>query len=699
MRTLRLLSLLVLIPLSARAQQGALRGDVDGDGRVTAADAQAVRDHVAGRPARAGRVLLPNGDANGDGRITAVDAAMIQAHASGRDLSRFGIGRPVESGSARAVMYECTVDTEAGTHTCQTPRPGGASRLDVIVGKPYITFSTTGTVSSRGDFTNEDTTSFNVAVVNQMGQPIGTTDGTTAAPGGSRLLFHDGPRISTVKSGTLASATVRIDNPDGIGNFTNPEGTYTRTGVPYYQYDGVLAKNDTSAAKLWRFVFSSNTKTFVYAIYTSAPVQYEYGWIAVSPAAQVVGVGESSPAPAATVYDYVGGTLADGVTWSSSNGAVATVDPSTGVVTGVTVGTATITATSTVNAQRTGTLAVTVEPAEQAPVYLQALNCRASVTGATVSCSTQSNVTLTFGSVTAAGGVFQFGAALTNLLPEGIGTPDGVMADTAGLTVFFGSAPTATGGSGNVSIANADGSKPFTGFGTRPYFRYSQKLANGEVSASRTWQFGYDAGVTSFDFRIYVAAELQPLLVINEVGANPGGTISDLNGEFFEVYNAGHFPVEMQGLVIADSSTAGRRPYHLISSPLAVPSGGFVVLGNTTDTSLNGGVPVDYAYGSALALTNSLDAIKIARAYGAADTLTLDRAAYATATSAQNGISRELKNPSLDNTNIDGANWTDASTSTVYGPGGRGTPGAQNGGFVAATMSLGPSRRDTKTRR
>ncbi|HEX8358897.1 MAG TPA: dockerin type I repeat-containing protein, partial [Longimicrobium sp.] len=116
------LALLTLVPISAHAQQAAsaatLRGDVNGDGRVTAADAQAVRDHVAGRPAQPGTTLLPNGDANGDGRITGVDAAMIQAFAAGRDVSRFGVGQPIKGGAGDGetkngpvlATYVCTID-------------------------------------------------------------------------------------------------------------------------------------------------------------------------------------------------------------------------------------------------------------------------------------------------------------------------------------------------------------------------------------------------------------------------------------------------------------------------------------------------------------------------------------------------------------------------------------------------------------
>jgi len=36
----------------------------------------------------------------------------------------------------------------------------------------------------------------------------------------------------------------------------------------------------------------------------------------------------------------------------------------------------------------------------------------------------------------------------------------------------------------------------------------------------------------------------------------------------------------------------------------------------------------------------------------------------------------------LMNANLDNSNWADASVSSVYGPGGRGTPTAQNAAFT-----------------
>jgi len=277
--------------------------------------------------------------------------------------------------------------------------------------------------------------------------------------------------------------------------------------------------------------------------------------------------------------------------------------------------------------------------------------------------------------------IFSFDVTVQNLMNEAIGTPDGTVPDPEGIQVFFNQGPTVTSGTGSISVANADGTGTFTA-GNQPYFAYDEILSKDEVSGAKTWQLSMPSTVGTFSFQLFVETDVQYLLVINEVLVNPGGTITDASGEWFEIYNAGTREVDMQNLVIADSAASGRRPYTPINSSLVVQPGGYVVLGNTTNTTNNGGVPVDYAYGSALALANSLDAIKIARVYGT-DTLTIDRTQYSSsAISAQNGISRELKNPALDNTNMDGSNWADALVTAVYGPGGRGTPKAQNSTFT-----------------
>jgi len=277
--------------------------------------------------------------------------------------------------------------------------------------------------------------------------------------------------------------------------------------------------------------------------------------------------------------------------------------------------------------------------------------------------------------------ILRFDVTVQNLMNEVIGSPNGTLSDPDGIRVFFYSGPTVTAGTGTIGIVNADGTATFTA-PNQPYFAYHEILTKNQVSSARTWELHIPVTVLTFTFNLYAETDIQNLLVINEVLANPGGSISDTNGEWFEIYNAGSYPVIVQGLLISDSSGTGRRPYHVISASDTIWSGGYATLGITTDTTLSGGVPVDYAYGSALSLANSLDAIKISRVYGT-DTLTVDRVTYASAViSAKNGISRELINPSLDNSNVDGANWADASTTAIYGSGGRGTPGAQNSAFV-----------------
>jgi hypothetical protein len=329
---------------------------------------------------------------------------------------------------------------------------------------------------------------------------------------------------------------------------------------------------------------------------------------------------------------------------------------------------------------------------------LQAFDCVATVSGAgSVSCTpsapstarasgvylgTQNvyvKLTSSNNSYDAALDVYSFDVTVQNLMNEAIGTPDGVTPDAEGIRVFFVEEPAGVGGT--VSVMEPSGTAFFT-TANQAYHTYSEILDKDEVSAPKTWKFSVPDGVTSFTFRVLMETDVQYKLVINEVLVNPAGTTIETAGDWVEIFNAGTRPVDLQGLVVADSAASGRRPYHLVNSSVVVPSGGYVVLGTTTTTTSNGGVPVDYSWGGSVSLASSLDAFKVARVVGT-DTLTLDRTQYASAsTSAQDGISRELKNPALDNSNMDGSNWGSASVTSVYGSGGRGTPKAQNSAFT-----------------
>lgn len=288
--------------------------------------------------------------------------------------------------------------------------------------------------------------------------------------------------------------------------------------------------------------------------------------------------------------------------------------------------------------------------------------------------------------------LFEFDVTVQNLNNEAIGTPDGVVPATDGIQIFFANGPTVTSGSGSITVNNPEAYGTFTG-PSQPYFTYREILKRDEVSAPQTWKLAVPPSVDTFIFGLLVSTDIQYLLVINEVLANPSGMLHDTDGDWFELYNAGSHTVNLEGLYIADSAASGRRPYHLIDSEnadLKVAPGGYFVLGQSSSDLANGGAGVQYSYGSALNLAPSLDAVKIARVYGT-DTLTIDRTQYANASiSAQDGISRELKNPALDNSNMDGSNWGAASVTSVYGTGGRGTPRAQNSSFSPDLITTGP---------
>ncbi len=260
--------------------------------------------------------------------------------------------------------YECIVEVGAGTTSCRPASLAGGGngpRLDVLPGAGPLTFAGSW-VHSRGSTADEDTSTATMYFTNNMGQPIGTTDGTTAHPNGNRLFFTTDPYVVSVYSGTVAGSSIYLAYPDGTDTFTNPEGTMTYVSRPYYTYSGIVAPGTASTSRVVRYIYSSNVKSFGYRYRVSTPVQYEYGWITIAPSAAPVLAPGGTTSLTETVYDAFGAVQADGISWASSNTAAATVDAS-GVVTAVGEGSATITATSTVNAQRMGSRGITVDAA------------------------------------------------------------------------------------------------------------------------------------------------------------------------------------------------------------------------------------------------------------------------------------------------------------------------------------------------
>jgi hypothetical protein len=169
-------------------------------------------------------------------------------------------------------------------------------------------------------------------------------------------------------------------------------------------------------------------------------------------------------------------------------------------------------------------------PAPQ-PLLVQSVVCQADLKASTVRCGNgelpssargyilvggQGVYTqLTSSNVSIGGGVFSFDVTVQNLIPQAMGTTDGTTADPAGVRVLFASGPTTTGGTGNVTVGNADGSTAYTA-PNQPYFQYSGGLngadgilSTNETSGAKNWQLNYDPGVTNFSFVLYVATEVQ----------------------------------------------------------------------------------------------------------------------------------------------------------------------------------------------
>lgn len=159
-------------------------------------------------------------------------------------------------------------------------------------------------------------------------------------------------------------------------------------------------------------------------------------------------------------------------------------------------------------------------------------------------------------------------------------------------------------------------------------------------------------------------------LVINEILANPG-VVSDANGEWFEIYNRGATPVNLQNFRVASANDV----VHTISKNVNVPAGGFAVLGRNASAAANGGVVVAYSYGSSITLANTSDWLSLRDASGA----TVDSVSY---TSTTSGVAWGVKNAALIHSTVDTVNWS--RQTSVFGAGDKGTPGKANDGSSEA---------------
>jgi hypothetical protein len=160
--------------------------------------------------------------------------------------------------------------------------------------------------------------------------------------------------------------------------------------------------------------------------------------------------------------------------------------------------------------------------------------------------------------------------------------------------------------------------------------------------------------------------------VINEIMINPTfNGIFEYPREWFELYNNGPTSVDLQNWRVHDRNVGGQS--FAIVSPLIIPPNGYAVLGFSNNLGVNGGVVVDYVYGSifnAFLLDNGVDAIILRDQYERE----VDRVDWNSTFPIVEGYSMALKNPNLDN-NV-GSNWCSSGARIPQGD--RGTPGLPN---------------------
>ncbi|MBB4635611.1 TolB family protein [Longimicrobium terrae] len=140
----------------------------------------------------------------------------------------------------------CTVQVATSGVTCDAVSPVSGSAQAIIGGQNQKVRLTASNLTIAGN-----TASFNTTITNLMPFRMGTADGTATT--GIRVFFFAGP---------TATGTGSVD-------VANPDGTMPVSGLeqPYYHYPEVLALNQTSSAKQWKFTLNGGVQAFTFKVY------------------------------------------------------------------------------------------------------------------------------------------------------------------------------------------------------------------------------------------------------------------------------------------------------------------------------------------------------------------------------------------------------------------------------------------------
>jgi hypothetical protein len=168
-------------------------------------------------------------------------------------------------------------------------------------------------------------------------------------------------------------------------------------------------------------------------------------------------------------------------------------------------------------------------------------------------------------------------------------------------------------------------------------------------------------------------------LRITEVMPDPL-KVSDSRGEWFEVFNASASTIDLRGLMVS-SPDGTRTDTFTVTRSAEVAPGDWFVFGRNADPALNGGVVVDYAWGTKLSLGNSDDSVSIAEPDGS---LLWSFAWYRT------DAGRSLEARRATGTSVLPYHLVSASNAVPYGLGDFGTPGSANEGELRWVVPTQP---------
>ncbi|HRH37996.1 MAG TPA: lamin tail domain-containing protein [Flavobacteriales bacterium] len=164
-------------------------------------------------------------------------------------------------------------------------------------------------------------------------------------------------------------------------------------------------------------------------------------------------------------------------------------------------------------------------------------------------------------------------------------------------------------------------------------------------------------------FSLHTSAQTAGDVVITEIMADPE-SVTDANGEWFEVYNHTSGTVHMQNWHIKD----GGANDVTISGVLDLPPDAIIVIGRNSDVTANGGLVVDYA--CAFPLANGSGDVILTTSGGTV----IDAVHY---TTTYPGASTSLMNAHWNATDNDNTTFWCASTS-LYNNTDHGTPHQTN---------------------